>query len=96
MKRFLVILLTGIAVAFGTASTAQAHDRGCRSYSSHSYSRGYSSGYCQPRYYQSYNCQPRYYQSYNSCQPRYYSAPRCYSGSSYGISVPGISFFFRR
>ncbi|MEZ0275707.1 MAG: hypothetical protein ACAH88_12445, partial [Roseimicrobium sp.] len=91
MKRLLVIVLTAVAVAFGTASTAQAHDRSCyRSYSSHGHYnsyRSYSSGYCQPRYYNSYNnCQPRYYQSYN-CAPRYYSAPRCY-GSSFSISIP--------
>jgi hypothetical protein len=88
MKRFIILLLTGVAIALGTASTAEAGDRGCRSYSyghghSHGYSHGhsygyrsYSSGYCAPRvYYRSYNyCPPTYnYRSYNSCQPRYYS-----------------------
>jgi hypothetical protein len=109
MKRFLIILLTGIAVALGTASTAQAHDRCYRPSYSHSRShcytpRYYSSGYCaprtyyysQPRYYSSYNCAPRYYSS--PCYtPRYYSSRSCYR--PYGgvsISVPGFGLFFGR
>jgi hypothetical protein len=95
MKRLIILLLTGAAIALGTATTAEAGDRGCRS---NSYSRGYSHGhshghshyrtYSAPRYnycpptYRSYNyCPPTtYYRSYNSYQPRYYS------GRSYGFS----------
>jgi hypothetical protein len=111
MKRLLVIALAGIAVALGTAGTAQAGDRHCYSSRSH-YSHGYSSGYCAPRtyyrsynycppttYYRSYNyCPPTtYYRSYNSynCQPRYYSPP-CYRSGGISISVPGFGIFFRR
>ena len=79
MKRFLVIILTGIAVALGTAGSAQAHDRYYRS--SH-YSRGYSSGYCAPRYYSSYG-----YGGY--CAPRYY-------GSGISIGLPGIGIHLGR
>ncbi len=108
MKRFIVIALTGLAVALGTAGTAQAHDRDCHRSSHRSYSyRSYSGGSCQPQYYRSYNsCPPTYYRSYNSCpptyyrsydcQPRYYSSPSCYRGSSFSLSVPGFGFFFRR
>jgi hypothetical protein len=76
MKKLLMILFAGLAVAFGTASTAEAHDRyGYRSYSYRgscgpTYYRSYN---CGPTYYRSYNCGPTYYRSYNSCAPRYYS-----------------------
>jgi hypothetical protein len=101
MKRFIAIFIVGIAVALGSAGTAQAGDRHGRSSHhghGHSYSRSHSSGYCAPQtYYRSYNyCPPTtYYRSYNSCPPRY-SPPPCYRGSSYGYSSPGFSFFFRR
>ena len=108
MKRFLVILLAGIAVALGTASTAQAHDRyrsSSRCYTPRYYSSGYSSGYCAPRtYYSSGYCAPRTY-SRSYCAPRHYSsysyAPRYYSTSRYSSSrcyrpSSGISIFFGR
>jgi hypothetical protein len=101
MKRFIIIVLTGIAVALGTASPAQAHDRCYRpSYYSHSYSRGY----CAPRYYSSYNyCPPVYYRSY--CAPTYYRSycpPTYYRSYGYGgYCAPryygsGISISFGR
>jgi hypothetical protein len=105
MKRFIVIALSVIAVALGTASPAQARDHGYRSSRySHSYSRGYcaprSYSYCPPTYYRSY-CPPTYYRSYcpppvyyRSCEPRYYSS-RCYS-SGVRIGLPGIGIFFGR
>lgn len=103
MKRLFALLFIGMAVAFGTASTAQAHDRDCyRSHSSYRsrgdcYPRTYSSGYCRPQtYYSRPACPPPvYYRSYN-CEPRrYYSTP-CYPSRSFSISVPGFGFFFGR
>lgn len=94
MNRFIVILLTGVAVALGTAGTAQAHDRDCHRSSYRSYCPPRSYSYCPPTY-RSYNyCPPTYYRSY-SCAPRYYTPP-CYSSRSYSISVPGFGFYYRR
>ncbi len=104
MKRFLLILLAGIAVALGTASTAQAHDRYYRSssrcYTPRYYSSGYSGGYCAPRtsYYSSGYCAPPVYYSSGYCAPRYYSsysyAPRYYSSSRCYRPSGGIGIFF--
>jgi hypothetical protein len=112
MNRFLVIILSVIAVALATTSPVQARDHHYRS--SH-YSHSYSRGYCAPRYYSSYNyCPPTYYRSYypptyyrsSYCAPRYYSgysgycAPRYYSSPCYSsgirIGLPGIGIFFGR
>ena len=105
MKRLFALLLVGIAVAFGTASTAQAHDRDRDCYRSHSsyrsrsdcYPRSYSSGYCRPQtYYSRPACPPPvYYRSYN-CEPRRYYSDPCYRSRSFSISVPGFGLFFGR
>lgn len=102
MKRLFASLFIGLAVAFGTAGAAQAHDRDCHSsrssYRGHSqsYSRSYSSGHyhSQQSYRPSYNYQPSYRS--NSCQPRYYSDPCYRSRSGISLQLPGFGLFFRR
>jgi hypothetical protein len=86
MKKFLIIVLTGLAVALGTATTAQAGD--CHSYRSYSYG-----GSCGPSYYRSYNCGPTYYRSYN-CGPTYYRSYNC--GPSYSRSYSYAPRYYSR